>query len=62
MGLDLNVATISLLLLLASTANAASRVFNVRNYGAKSNSDITQVCMNDPICIHFPYDHVNICL
>jgi hypothetical protein len=56
MGLDLNVATIS------STANAASCVFNVRNYGAKSNSDITQLCMNDPIYIHSPCDHVNICL
>jgi len=41
----LNVATISvlLLLMLASTANALTRVFDVRNYGAKPNLDITQV-------------------
>jgi hypothetical protein len=43
MGLELNAATISLLLLLASTATAATRVFDVRNYGAKPNFDITQV-------------------
>ncbi|XP_062153709.1 exopolygalacturonase-like [Alnus glutinosa] len=42
MGLELNAATISLLLLLASTATAATRVFDVRNYGAKPNFDITQ--------------------
>jgi len=41
MGLELNVVTISLLLMLVSTANAA-RVFDVRNYGAKPNSDITK--------------------
>jgi hypothetical protein len=48
MGLELNVATISLLLILVSTANAA-RVFDVRNYGAKPNSDITKVCMQNAI-------------
>jgi hypothetical protein len=44
MSVESNVATISvLLLLLASTANALTRVFDVRNYGAKPNIDITQV-------------------
>jgi hypothetical protein len=45
MSVELNVATISvlLLLMLASTANALTRVFDVRNYGAKPNLDITQV-------------------
>ncbi|XP_059449576.1 exopolygalacturonase-like [Corylus avellana] len=58
MSLELNVATISLLLLLASTANAATgkaatpgkaaptktaaHVFDVKSYGAKPNRDITQ--------------------
>ncbi|XP_062153707.1 exopolygalacturonase-like [Alnus glutinosa] len=44
MSVELNVATISvlLLLMLASTANALTRVFDVRNYGAKPNLDITQ--------------------
>jgi hypothetical protein len=52
MGLELNVPTISLLLLLASTANAASRVFDLRNYGAKPHFDITQVFYRSP------YDHI----
>ncbi|XP_059449567.1 exopolygalacturonase-like [Corylus avellana] len=43
MGLEVNVATISLLLILLTTAiNAQTRVFDVRNYGAKPNIDITE--------------------
>jgi hypothetical protein len=51
MGLELNVATISLLLILltSTTINAQTKVFDVRNYGAKPNIDITKVCMHNSI-------------
>jgi hypothetical protein len=42
--MNMNIATISLLLLLASTANVAqSGVFDLQKYGAKPGRDITQV-------------------
>ncbi|KAE8039029.1 hypothetical protein FH972_011478 [Carpinus fangiana] len=44
MGLELNAAAISLLLILltsTTTINAQTKVFDVRNYGAKPNDDIT---------------------
>lgn len=44
MGLKINMGTIALLLLLASAVNA--QVFDVRNYGGKSNGDITPVRMH----------------
>ena len=41
MGKNLSIATISLLLVLASTN--AQQVFDVKSYGAKPNVDITHV-------------------
>ena len=41
MGKNLSIATISLLLVLASTN--AQQVFDVKSYGAQPNADITQV-------------------
>jgi hypothetical protein len=42
--MNLNIASISLLLLLASTAKVAeSGIFDIQKYGAKPNGDITQV-------------------
>jgi hypothetical protein len=44
MAMDMNIATISLLLLLASTAFVAqSADFDVTSYGAKPGADIAQV-------------------
>lgn len=44
MGLKMNLATIALFLLLASAASAnVPGGFNIRKYGAKINSDISQV-------------------
>jgi hypothetical protein len=44
MAMDMNIATISLLLLLASTAYVAqSADFDVTSYGAKPGADIAQV-------------------
>jgi hypothetical protein len=44
MAMNLNIASISLLLLLASTAKVAeSGIFDIQKYGAKPNGDITQV-------------------
>jgi len=43
MAMNLNIASISLLLLLASTAKVAeSGIFDIQKYGAKPNGDITQ--------------------
>jgi len=41
MAKNLSIATISLLLVLASTK--AQQVFDVKSYGAQPNADITQV-------------------
>ena len=42
--MNMNIATVSLLLLLASTANVAqSGVFDLQKYGAKPGRDISQV-------------------
>jgi hypothetical protein len=43
MSKNLSIATICLLVLLASTVHA--NVFDVKTYGAKPNADITQVCI-----------------
>jgi hypothetical protein len=43
MGKNLSIATICLLVLLASTVHA--NVFDVKTYGAQPNADITQVCI-----------------
>merc|ERR1712183_208467 len=44
MGKNLSIATICLLVLLASTVHA--NVFDVKTYGAKPNADITQALSN----------------
>jgi hypothetical protein len=52
MGLELNVSTMSLLLMLltSTTINAQTKVFDVRNYGAKPNIDITTVIKPYSLC------------
>uniref|UniRef100_A0A2N9HKK7 Exopolygalacturonase-like n=1 Tax=Fagus sylvatica TaxID=28930 RepID=A0A2N9HKK7_FAGSY len=46
MGLKLSIVTISMLLLVKFIVNAECNIFDVRNYGAKANADITQALTN----------------
>ena len=61
MGKNLSIATICLLVLLASTVHA--NVFDVKTYGAQPNADITQVCIGQIgikifyITFAYPYTH-----
>ncbi|KAK7850614.1 polygalacturonase, partial [Quercus suber] len=42
MGLRLNIAMILMLFLLKSVGNVQASIFDVKQYGAKANADITQ--------------------